>query len=136
MNAEIEKFKAEIIKIAHNALYGKDSSDYFSALHMICGKCGMPIDIRGEKYIPDSDTIVESNSPRRPPCALMTASAAMQADCDALKKIAEAGYEIVVVPDADFEASAIILESVRRETLAAFNNTKPTAMGITEVSGE
>jgi hypothetical protein len=53
---------------------------------------------------------------RRPPCALMTASAAMHADCAALKKLTEAGMEVVVVQDADFEASLRIVENVRRET--------------------
>lgn len=53
---------------------------------------------------------------RRPPCALMTASAAMHADCAALKKLTEAGMEVVVVQDADFEASLRIVEKVRRET--------------------
>ena len=56
---------------------------------------------------------------RRPPCALMTASAAMHADCAALKKLTEAGLEVVVVQDADFEASLRIVEKVRRETANA-----------------
>jgi hypothetical protein len=60
---------------------------------------------------------------RRPPCVLMTASAALHADCDTLKKLGDAGHEIIVVQDADFEASARVLEKVRRETLAAFNET-------------
>ena len=60
-------------------------------------------------------------SPRRAPVALMTASAAMQADCAALKKLADAGYEIVVVQDDDFEAAARVLKTVRRKTLAQFN---------------
>ena len=58
--------------------------------------------------------------PRRPPCALMTASAAMHADCAALKRLTEAGMEVVVVQDADFEASLKIVEKVRRQTLKAF----------------
>ena len=57
-----------------------------------------------------------AGSPRRPPCALMTASAAMHADCAALRKLTEAGMEVVVVQDADFEASLRIVEKVRRET--------------------
>jgi ABC-type nitrate/sulfonate/bicarbonate transport system substrate-binding protein len=59
MNAEIEKLKAEIIKIANNALYFDDSSDYSCALQEICRKCGMDFDDVGEKYIPDSDMIDE-----------------------------------------------------------------------------
>lgn len=58
-------------------------------------------------------------SPRRPPCALMTASAAMHADCAALKKLTDSGMEVVVVQDTDFEASLRILEKVRRETANA-----------------
>lgn len=63
MIPEIEKLKAEIIKIANNALYFDDSSDYSCALHMICRECGMNIDVIGEKYIPDSDKIVEDYEP-------------------------------------------------------------------------
>ena len=58
--------------------------------------------------------------PRRPPCAIMTASAAMHADGAALKKLSEAGMEVVVVQDQDFEAALRIAEKVRRETLKAF----------------
>lgn len=58
-------------------------------------------------------------SVRRPPCALMTASAAMHADCAALRKLTEAGMEVVVVQDADIEASLRIAEKVRRETANA-----------------
>lgn len=70
----------------------------------------------------------QQSTHRRPPCVLMTASAALHADCDTLKKLGDAGHEIIVVQDADFEASARVLEKVRRETLAAFNETatKPT----------
>lgn len=56
------------------------------------------------------------DSPSRPPCVLMTASAAMQADCAALRKLVESGVEAVVVQDADFENSLRIIEQVRRST--------------------
>lgn len=61
-------------------------------------------------------------SPIRPRCALMTASAAMHADCAALRKLSDAGLEVVVVQDADFEAALRIVEKVRIETLAAFRS--------------
>ena len=57
---------------------------------------------------------------KRPPCAIMTVSAVMEADCAALKKIVDAGMEVVVVPDKDFEEACRIVEKVRRETLAEF----------------
>ena len=52
----------------------------------------------------------------RPPCALMTASAAKDSNCAALKILAKAGIEIVVVRDCDFEASLRIIERVRWKT--------------------
>lgn len=70
-----------------------------------------------------STSPASAGSPRRPPCALMTASAAMHADCAALKKLTEAGMEVVVVQDADFEASLRIVEKVRRSTLRSFRKT-------------
>lgn len=69
------------------------------------------------------ESLSQQSPRRRPPCVLMTASAALHADCDTLKKLGDAGHEIIVVQDADFEASARVLEKVRRETLAAFNET-------------
>jgi len=62
----------------------------------------------------------------------MTASAAMHANCAALRKLSKAGWEVVVVRDADFEASLRIIERVRRQTLVAFN-TK--ANNVLTVSG-
>jgi hypothetical protein len=43
------------IKIANNALYFNDSSDYKSALYDICLTCGMEEDAIGEKYIERGD---------------------------------------------------------------------------------
>jgi len=57
-----------------------------------------------------------AGSLRRPPCALMTASASMEADCAALKKICDAGYEVIVVQDSDLEGSLRVIERVRAET--------------------
>lgn len=61
-----------------------------------------------------------AGSPKRPPVALMSASAAMAADCKALHKLTQAGMEVVVVQDCDFEKSLRIIEKVRRQTKAAF----------------
>ncbi len=63
---------------------------------------------------------VTAGSPKRPPCALMTASAAMASDCAALHKLTQAGMEVVVVQDCDFESSLRVIEKVRRQTLRAF----------------
>lgn len=54
-----------------------------------------------------------AKSKTRPPCALMTESAAKGSSCAALKKLAKAGCEIVVVRDKDFEASLRIIEKIR-----------------------
>lgn len=57
---------------------------------------------------------------KRPPVALMTASAAMHEDVAVLKKMADAGYEVVIVQDADFEKSLKIVEKVRKDSLREF----------------
>ena len=44
----------------------------------------------------------------------------MAADCKALHKLTQAGMEVVVVQDCDFEKSLRIIEKVRRQTKAAF----------------
>jgi len=67
-----------------------------------------------------------SEERKRPPVALMTASAAINDDCGSLKKIADAGYEVVVVRDEDFEQSLKVLEKVRLETLEAFKKVATT----------
>jgi len=40
----------------------------------------------------------------------------MEADCAALKKICDAGYEVIVVQDSDLEGSLRVIERVRAET--------------------
>lgn len=61
---------------------------------------------------------------RRPPCALMTASAAIFMDCKALHRIVALGFDVVVVRDEDFGPSLRVVEQVRKETAAAW---KPAA---------
>ena len=73
------------------------------------------------------------NEPKkRPPQAVMTASAAMQHECAALRKLGEAGWEIVVVPDESFEAYLRIVEEVRRNTLAKFKEEAEAASSVVE----
>lgn len=53
---------------------------------------------------------------RRPTCALMSVSTCTEADCAALKKLTDAGMEVVVVQDKDFEAALKLIEKVRWQT--------------------
>lgn len=63
-------------------------------------------------------TDIKTSKPvRRPPCALMTASAALSANSKAIKKLAQAGFEIVVVKDEDFDGALRSIEKVRRSPI-------------------
>lgn len=53
---------------------------------------------------------------RRPPCALMSVSTCTEADCAALRKLTDAGMEVVVVQDKDFESALKLIEKVRWST--------------------
>ena len=55
-----------------------------------------------------------TGSIRRPPCALMSKSAAIAEDSMALRKMCDAGFEVVVVLDADIEETLRIIERVRK----------------------
>ena len=50
---------------------------------------------------------------KRPPCVLMTSTAAQSRNCAALKALLAAGADVVVVSDADLEAAVRIVEQIR-----------------------
>jgi len=56
-----------------------------------------------------------TGSLRRPPCVIMTKSVVISEDGAALKKMCEAGFEVVVVMDGDLEETLRIVETVRQE---------------------
>jgi hypothetical protein len=57
------------------------------------------------------------STPKRPPCVLFSVNEANETDVEVMKKLCDAGYEIVVVQEENFEKALKIIESVRKESI-------------------
>lgn len=63
---------------------------------------------------------------RRPPCALFSVKEITEREVEAIKRLSDAGYEVIMVGEEHFETALRCIERVRKPVLDPATKTRAT----------